>query len=295
MKTRASDHVFNWIIYIITGIFSLMCIYPIYYVFIYSISDPMQAMTGVTFYPKGFSLEGYKAVFQLDAIASSAVISVARTLIGTVGTVLCCALFAYILHQPDLPFRKFISKMMVITMYVGGGLIPTFLVMKSLGLNNTFWVYIIPGLVGAYNVILIRTFMESTPASLEESAKIDGAGYLTIFFKIIIPISVPILATIAIFSAVGQWNSWFDCMLYISDSDLYPLQYVLYQYLNEAETLTKQLQQGGNLNAIQQQTQLTPMSIKMAITMVVIIPILLVYPFMQRFFVKGIMVGAIKG
>lgn len=294
MKTKASDHVFNWVIYIITAAFSIMCIYPIYYVFIYSISDPTLAMTGITFWPKGFSLDGYKAVFALDAIVTATIVSVARTILGTVGTVLCCALFAYILNQKTLPFRKVITKMMVITMYVGGGLIPTFLVMKALGLNNTFWIYIIPGLLGAYNVILIRTFMENTPASLEESAKIDGAGYLTIFFKIIIPISVPILATIAIFSAVGHWGSWFDCMLYISNTKLYTLQYVLYQYLNEAETLTKQLQQGVNLGSIQTVT-LTPMTIKMAITMVVITPILLVYPFMQRFFVKGIMIGAIKG
>lgn len=215
-------------------------------------------------------------------------------MIGTALTVFCCALFAYILHQENLPFRKAISKFMVITMYVGGGLIPTFLVMKALGLNNTFWIYIIPGMLSAYNVILIRTFMESVPPALEESAKIDGAGYLTIFFKIIIPTSIPILATIAVFSAVGHWSSWFDSMLYITDSNLYTLQYILYQYLNEAEALTKQLQQGVNLNSISS-VQITPMSIKMAITMVVIVPILLVYPYMQRYFVKGIMIGAIKG
>jgi len=294
MKKSVSDHVFNWVNYILTGIFSILCIYPIYYVFIYSISDPQLAQTGITFLPKGLSLAGYQAVFNLSAISSAAVISVLRTLAGTTTHVFCCALFAFILHQQNLPFRKAITKMMAITMYVGGGLIPTFLVMKSLGLNNTFWIYIIPGLVSAYDVILIRTFMENVPAALEESAKIDGAGYITIFLRIMMPVSVPILATIAIFSAVGHWSSWFDCMLYISNAKLYPLQYVLYQYLNEAETLTKQLQQGGNLNAVHA-VQLTPMSIKMAVTMVVILPILLVYPFMQRYFVKGIMVGAIKG
>lgn len=294
MKQSLSDRLVNWVVYLLTGIFTLLCVYPIYYVFIYSISDPQLAQAGVTFWPKGFSLEGYRAVFSLDAILRSTFVSVLRTVIGTTLTVFCCALFAYILHQENRPFRKAISKFMAITMYVGGGLIPTFLVMKALGLNNTFWIYIIPGMLSAYNVILIRTFMESVPPALEESAKIDGAGYLTIFFKIIIPTSIPILATIAVFSAVGHWSSWFDSMLYITDSNLYTLQYILYQYLNEAEALTKQLQQGVNLNSITS-VQITPMSIKMAITMVVIVPILLVYPYMQRYFVKGIMIGAIKG
>lgn len=294
MTRKLIDRLANVIVYILTGVFSLLCIYPIYYVFIYSISDPQKAMTGITFWPKGFSLDGYRAILSLDAILSASLVSVARTVIGTIITVLCCSMFAYILTQKTLPFRRFITKFMVITMYVGGGLIPTFLVMKGLGLNNSFWIYIIPGALGAYNIILIRTFMENVPASLEESAKIDGASYITIFFRIIIPVSIPILATIAIFSAVGHWSSWFDSMLYITNPKLYTLQYVLYQYLNEAETLTKQLQQGANLNAIKA-SEITPMSIKMAITMVVITPILLVYPYMQRFFVKGIMIGAIKG
>lgn len=294
-KTTAGDRIFNIAVYILTGLFSLLCIYPIYYVLIYSISDPLMAQKGVTLYPRGFSMIGYQSIFQLSAIMGAFGVSILRTVVGTVATVAACGFFAYLMTQENMPFRKFIYRMMVITMYVGGGLIPTYLLMKEIRLINTFWVYIIPSMFGAYNVILIKTYLESISRSLQESAEIDGAGHLIIFFRIIVPVAMPILATIAVFSAVGHWGSWFDSMLYVSNPKLYCVQYLLYQYLNEASALTKQLQQGNmNLNAVAMQ-QLTPESVKMAITMIVIIPILCVYPFMQRYFVKGLMIGAVKG
>lgn len=294
-KRSLKDNIINGTIVIIMLAFAILCIYPIYYVFIYSISDPKLAQSGITFYPKGFSLSSYQAVFQLDAILSAFVVSILRTVTGTCLTVICCGFFGFLMTQEKMPYRKFIYRYMVITMYIGGGLIPTYILMKNLHLNNTFWIYIIPSALGAYNVILIKTFIENIPKSLEESAGIDGAGVITIFVKIITPISIPILATIAVFSAIGQWSSWFDNMLYVTDTKLYTLQYVLYRYLKEAEALTKQLQQSSsNLNAVTKQS-LTPEAVKMAVTMVVITPILFVYPYMQKYFVKGIMIGAIKG
>ena len=294
-RRTKKDICFNAVIYITTGIFSLMCLYPIYYVLIYSISDPLSAQMGMTVLPRGFSLASYHSILRLGSIINAFLVSVLRTVIGTVATVLVCGFFAFLMTQEDMPFRKLIYRFTTVTMYVSGGLIPTYLLMKEIRLINTFWVYIIPGMLSAYNVILIKTYLESIPHSLQESAEIDGAGHICIFFRIIIHVAIPIIATIAVFSAVGHWGSWFDSMLYISKPDLYCVQYLLYQYLNEATTLTKQLQQsGGNLNAMSVQT-LTPESIKMAITMVVVLPILCVYPFMQRYFVKGLVIGAVKG
>jgi putative aldouronate transport system permease protein len=294
-NSRPIDFVVDLLMYLILGAFSLLCVFPIYYVFIYSISDPVLAGTGITFLPKGFSMSSYAAIFKLDSLSTAFIVSIARTILGTMLTVVCCGFFGYLMTQQDMPARKFIYRFTVITMYVGGGLIPTYLLMKNINMLNTFWIYIIPGALGAYNVILIKTFIENIPKSLEESAMIDGAGYLTIFFKIIFPVSLPILATIAIFSAVGQWSSWFDNMLYVSNPKLYTAQYVLYMYLNEADAMAKQLrEQRTNMNSITN-TQMTPESIKMAITMVVMLPILCVYPYMQKYFIKGIMVGAIKG
>lgn len=295
-KTRPMDYFFNGLIITVMSLFTLVCIFPIYYVFIYSISDPILAQTGITILPKGFSLDAYKAIFTLDSLSTAFFVSVARTLIGAVVTVFCCGFFGYLMTQDEMPCRKLIYRFMVVTMYVGGGLIPTYFLIKNIGLMNNFWVYIIPSALGAYNVILIKTFLESIPKSLEESAQLDGAGYFTIFFRIIVPVSVPILATIAVFSAVGQWSSWFDNMLYVNKPHLNTIQYVLYQYLNEAQALAKQIREsmGQGASNTAQQT-LTPESVKMAITMIVIIPILMVYPYMQRFFIKGIMIGAIKG
>ena len=193
-KDGVINTVANVIMYIILIIFSLMCIYPIYYVFIYSISDPILAQQGITFFPRGFSLEAYKAVFTLDSLSSAFFISVARTIIGSAVTVACCGFFGYLMTQEDMPYSKLIYRFMVITMYVGGGLIPSYLLIKNIGLLNSFWVYIIPGALGAYNVILIKTFLESIPKSLEESAQIDGAGTITIFIKIIVPVAKPIFS-----------------------------------------------------------------------------------------------------
>ena len=183
--------------------------------------------------------------------------------------------------------------MLVICMYVSGGLIPSYLTIKYVGLMNTFWVYIIPWAVNAYNVILVKTFVEQLPASVEESATLDGAGVFTIMFRIILPMSLPILATIAVYSSVAQWNSWFDNHLYTAmDEDLTTLQYMLYNYLNQAERLSQLLSEGQNINSEQ---MLTPKGVRMTVTMITVVPVICIYPFLQRYFVKGIMIGAVKG
>jgi multiple sugar transport system permease protein/putative aldouronate transport system permease protein len=242
----------------------------------------------------GFTFDNYKNVFALNGVGHAILVSVARTASGTALTVFCCMFAGYIFSKQDIPGRKFFYRMLVITMYLSAGLIPRFLVYRAYGLLNTFWVFIIPSMISAYNVILIKTYIEQLPASIEESAKIDGAGTLTIFFKIILPMSLPIAATIAIFAAVGQWNSWFDNHIYAyANKNLMTLQYMLYRYLTEAERLLNEIAEQSMIT--ENVIVLTPWNIRMTVTMVTVIPVLLIYPFLQRYFIKGIVVGAVKG
>ena len=195
-----------------------------------------------------------------------------------------------------MPGKKFLYRFLILTMYINGGLISTYIVIKSYGLLNNFWVYVIPMLLSAYNIVLIKTYVEQLPASLEESARLDGAGYVTVFTKIILPLSKPIIATVAVFVAVGHWNSWFDNHIYTRGSDLTTLQYLLYNYLNEAQRLADQIKNTSNMNGVSQMmASISPKGVRMTITVLASLPIFLVYPFMQKYFVKGIMVGAVKG
>ncbi|SFT06786.1 carbohydrate ABC transporter permease [Paenibacillus sp. BC26] len=280
--------------YTILTLFMLLCIYPFYYIFIYSISGSQEAMTGITWFPKGFTLVSYSKVFEFDGILNATFISVSRTVLGTLLTTFLCSLFAYLMTIEQFPMRKFFYRFLVITLYFNAGLIPWYLLMKNLHLNDNFLLYIVPGAINVFYIILIKTYIEQLPKSLEESAKIDGAGYFTIYWKIIMPISTSILATIAVFTAVDQWNNWFDNYILVSDKNLQTLQYELYKYITQASSLSRQsgmeINRGGATAVY-----MTPQTVRMTITMVVTLPILCVYPFMQRYFVKGIMMGAIKG
>ena len=274
--------------------FALLCLYPFYYLLIYSFSDPVEAMKGISFTPRSFTLENYVKVFQIDSIPKAALVSVFRTVAGSTTILLCSSFFAYLVSKTRMYFRKIIYRGTIITMYISGGLIPTFLTINAYGLRNTLLVYFVPMLITPYYVVLIKTFVEQLPVSLEESAMIDGAGIFTCWWKIVFPLSKPISATIIVFSMVGQWNAWFDALIYVTNPELYPLQYLLYKYLQEASTLKKIISQLNPDVSISTVT-LTPETLRMTITAIVTIPILLIYPFMQRYFVKGIMMGAIKG
>ncbi len=293
--SRKAFQVFNYILLI--GI-TLLCIYPFWYVVIYTLSDPMQVSSNPpVLLPSGFSLSNYKQILTLKGFFPAVFVSVARTVIGTVLSVLCCSFVGYLFTKENMPFKKTLYRFMIITMYISGGMIATYITMKNYGLLNSFWVYILPGLISAYNVVLIKTYIESIPAALEESAKLDGAGYLTIFFKIILPLSKPIIATVAVFVAVAQWNSWFDNHIYTRGNEaLTTLQYFLYNYLNEAQRLAEQLRNAtstADMSSLMQ--QISSKGIRMTVTVLAALPIFAVYPFMQKYFVKGIMVGAVKG
>ena len=266
-----------------------------YYLIINSFSDNNAAAAGeVMWWFKGFHLQNYKDVLGLDGLATAAWISVARTVIGTVLTVLASAYLGFMFTQQKMWARSFWYRFVVITMYFNAGLIPMFITMKNLHLTNNFWVYILPAVVQPFNIILVKTYIESIPASLQEAAEVDGAGTLTVFYKIVLPMCTPILATVGIFSAVNQWNSFQDTLIYMTDSKLYSLQYLLYTYINQASALANSVKaNAANVSALA--SAATPTSIRMTVSVIVVLPIMFTYPFFQRFFVKGMMLGAVKG
>lgn len=296
-RLKPGDIIFEVINYLVFGLFTLACIFPFYYLFINTISDNDMVLKGtINFIPRGIHFGNYKALLNVSDLSSAFLVSVARTVLGTSLMVVASALIGYLVTKQEMWGRKFWYRFLVVTMYFNAGIIPVFLNMQMLGLTNSFWVYIIPGIVAPYNIILVKTYIESIPGELEESAAMDGATYMTIFRKIIWPLSKPILATIAIFGAVGHWNSFTDSLIYMQSApNLYTLQHRLYIYLNQASNLKSLMQSGGSVSDAAIQSALSGKIIKYTISMVTVIPILLVYPFLQKYFEGGIMLGAVKG
>ncbi len=296
-RTTPADTVFNVLNYLFFTIFTLSCIFPFYYLFINTVSDNELVRKGmVNFYPKGFNIDNYLALREVGDLGTAFLASLSRTIIGTLLMVLASAFVGYLVTKQEMWHRSFWYRFLVITMYFNAGLIPTYLNMDLLGLTGNYLVYILPGIVAPYNIILVKTYIESIPAELEESAFIDGASYMVVFRKLILPLSKPILATVAIFGAVGHWNSFQDSLLYMQGNEtMFTLQHRLYNYLNTASNLGTLMNQGGTqaMDALEQ--ALNSKVIKYTISMVTIIPIFCVYPFMQRYFEKGIMLGAVKG
>lgn len=297
-KLTATDKTFNVVNYLLFGIFTLICIYPFYYMVINTISaNDISAAGGINFLPKGLHLGNYKALLEIKGLGSAALVSVGKTVIGTVLTVLSSAFLGFMFTQEKMWKRKFWYRFVVITMYFNAGLIPMFLTMKNLHLTNTFWVYVIPTIVQPFNIILVKTYVESLPKALQEAAEIDGAGIFKVFYKVVLPTCTPILATVAIFSAVNQWNSYQDTLIYVTEQKLYSLQYLLYTYINQASSLAAMVKNSGAaaVSAAALATQQTGTSIRMTVSVIVVLPILCIYPMFQRFFVKGIMIGSVKG
>ncbi|MDI4648460.1 carbohydrate ABC transporter permease [Cohnella hashimotonis] len=266
-------------------------LYPFLYVLAYSFSDgTTSASRIITFLPSHPTFENYKAVFSNDLIVNAFGISVARTLSGTLLHLTVTGIAAYAISKDDLYGKKGLMLYFMIPMFVAGGLIPSYILINKLHLMNSFWVYILPGMYSTFHMIIIATFLRGLPDSLEESAKIDGAGDLTIFMKIVIPLSVPVFITIALFVGVAQWNSWFDAFLYMTDTRLHPLQTLLYKIMFEAQA--KDFQQMALMS--QGKSNVTPEAIKMSTLIVSVVPAVCVYPFLQKYFVKGVTMGAVK-
>ena len=269
-------------------VFAFLCVYPLYFIFINSISGADAVVRGVYILPEDFSLEFYKSLLQMPNIPNSIVVSVARTVLGTALTVICSSFLGYMVTQSELPMRKWVYRFVVATMYFNAGLIPWYILMVNLGLKNNFLLYILPSAVGAYYVVLSKTYIESIPASVEESAKIDGAGVLTIYARLILPMSMPIIACLIVFCAVNQWNAWSDNFYLVSDPKLSTLQYQLYMNLaNESSNVTNTTSSSSLLRS----KATTELGLRYALSMLTVLPIILVYPFMQKYFVKGICWG----
>lgn len=295
MKRSLGDKIFDIVNYGLMLLLVIITLYPFLYVLAVSLNDPFDTIKGgITIFPRIFTLDNYKEIFNYPSIGRAVLISTLRTIIGTITGVFSTAIVAYVLSRRDFFARKLITTLFVITMYVGGGLVPEYLLIRGLGLMNNFLVYILPGLINPFNLILIRAYIDTLPLELQESAMIDGANDFIIFLRIILPLSLPVLATVALFVAVGHWNSWFDTYLYCGgNKNLTTLQYELQKILANAAASSTTIDYYSNLDPTRTM-RVTPQSLRMAMTIITTLPIVLVYPFLQKYFIKGMTLGAIK-
>lgn len=276
--------------------FTFLCLYPFVYVAVLSFNDGIDAQRGgIYFWPRIVTMENYVAIFQDKSVLSAYAITLFRVVVGTTTSVLLTAACSYAMQRPMLPFRKAFNWMIVLPLYFSGGLIPYYMVIKTLGLRDNLLVYIIPALFSPFNIILVRTFVKQLHEAMFESAKLDGANEWTIFTRIIFPLLGPVLATISLFIAVGHWNDWFTGTIYMSRKDLWPASTLLLHILQSSEISTYVNPKMFTTGALARKRTVTPEAIKMAMLMVTTLPIVLAYPFLQRYFVKGVMVGSLKG
>ncbi|MEK4564700.1 carbohydrate ABC transporter permease [Alkalihalobacillus sp. FSL R5-0424] len=295
-RLTKGDRIFDFVNYTFLILVFVVTLYPFLNVLAISLNDSTDTVRGgIHIWPREFTLENYKTIFEYDNLVTGLINSILRTVLGTVLGVFSSAMVAFTLSRSDFQGRKFVSIFIVLTLYFSGGLIPGYMLMRELNLINTFWVYILPGMVNAFNIIIVRSFMDGLPYALQESAKMDGASDFTIFWRIVMPLCMPVLATIALFVAVGQWNAWFDTYLYNSSNpSLTTLQYELMKILQNTNMGASDANSFRGVAGEEAAKQVSPESIKMAISMVTIIPILLVYPFLQKYFVQGMTLGAVK-
>ena len=296
-KISISDLIFDIFKWVFLVFFIAATLYPILNTVAVALNDGMDTLQGgIYLLPRQFTLDNFRAVFRRPTLMNAAFISVARTVIATLTQTFLTALLAYILSRKEFIFRVPITLLVILTMYLNAGMIPGYIWNQKLGLLNTFWVYVIPGIISAFNFLVIRTYINGLPDSFVESAKMDGAGHLRIFWSIILPLCKPVLATVALFIAVWQWNSWFDAMLFNGFNDnLSTLQYELMKLLSSV------MSQGANADSMRNAAEagnssmVTPASVRAATTIVTAFPIVCLYPFLQKYFVSGLTIGGVKG
>jgi len=296
MIISRGEKIFQWFNYMFLTILSFLFVYPFWRIVALSFNEGYDASKGgIHFWPRAFTLDNYKTIFARSDIMDAYTITIGRTLIGATLSILLVSLMAYGLSKSRLRGRKTINIMIIITLFFSGGLIPTYLLFKSLELLNSFWVYVVPSLYGASSVFIFRSFFRALPLELEESAHIDGANDLTVYMKIVFPLSLPIFATMGLFSAVGHWNDYMTATLYVTKQDLIPMQSLLMKILD----LNRSGKPGSSFGMIdlvsESKRTVTAQSIKMATLVVVVLPIMCVYPFLQKYFVKGVIIGSLKG
>ena len=289
IKRSAGDRAFDWINYLFLALFSLTILFPFWNLFVQSVSSPDSGVVdALQMWPKKFSAFNYKYVLANKYIWTGYRETLIRTIAGTALSVTLTAMGAYVLSKKKLPNRNFWTTVVLIPMFFSGGMIPSYLWMVNLHLIDNRLVLILPGLISSYNLIIMRNFFMSVPEGLEESAMIDGAGSIRIFFSIVLPISKAVLATVALWVMVGHWNAWFDATIYIRDANKLPLQVVLRRILMEG---TQQMMDMNSTDT----NHVTPDTLKAATTFVCMLPIMCVYPFVQKYFVKGVIIGSLKG
>ena len=299
-RTQIGNIIFNVVNAIVLTLLVVVTVYPFWNTIAISFNDGLDAVAGgIRLWPRKFTWQNYKALFTTNQIFTAFIISVTRTILQAILSVFCTAMLAYALSRKEFVIRKPLTSVLVISMYVSAGLIPSYMLIKNLGLLNSYWVYIIPNLVDVFYFILVRTYINGLPDSFVESARIDGANEFKIFLSIIFPLIVPSVAMICLFVAVGAWNSWFDTYLYASARPkLYSLQYVLMQFLNSSQN---QSNSAADANAMavaaaagSSGAMVTPITLRSSITIIATLPILVVYPFMQRYFIVGMTIGGVK-
>lgn len=291
-SNSVGERIFDVINFVVLIIIAFVSLYPFWQIVAESLNEPLDAMKGgIYFLPRQFSLIAYKTVFENDMLITSFFVSVARTVVGTFVSIIVTSLLAYALSKQFLVGNRFFSLMCLATMFFSGGMIPTYITISKLGLIDNFLVFILPSAVNVWNMIILRTFFENIPSSLEESARLDGAGWYMIFFMIILPLSTSALATVCLFFAVAQWGAWFDAYIYILDAQhLYPMQTILMRIINQNAISGGDIS-GSNVGGV---ITVTADSIKLATIVVSTVPILCVYPFVQKYFVQGILIGSVK-
>ena len=294
-KRSMEDIIMDAVILVLLVIIIFLTLYPFYYALIISFNSGVDASRGgVYFWPRLFTLDNYAQVFQDKAWINAFMISVARTAVGTLCSLIFTGLFAYGLSFQDLMFRKVYMSALLFSMYFSGGLIPFFVLLRGLGLLNTFFVYVVPVLLDTFMTLVMISFFRELPRSLQESAKIDGGNDLVIFFKIILPASMPVIATAALFMGVAQWNNWFDATFFVQNKDLKPLAFLLKEIINKAQITSMQGEASAQALSMRSMSSYTPASLQMASMIVAITPIIFIYPFAQKYFVKGVLLGAVK-
>jgi len=289
-----NDRVMVVCIYLFLIILSFSALYPFWNTLVVSLNEGTDtSLGGITFWPREFTFANYEIVFGDKAIGNAFFVSVSRTIVGTITAIFMTSLLAYGMSKSHLIGRGYYTFFFIFTMYFGGGLIPTFLLIRSLGLMDNFLVFIIPGMISVWNMIVFRTFFRSLPVGLEESAQIDGCTNWGVYFRMVLPLSLPVIATLGLFTAIAHWNDWFSPSIYIKNPDLLPIQTILRKLLN-SNVISDQA--GMDSISVEKMSKkaLTSKSLIAATIMVVTVPIMLVYPFVQRFFVKGVMVGSLK-
>lgn len=298
LRRTVEDWILDLVVYVSLIFLCIVTLYPFINTIALSFNNALDSVRGgIYLWPREFTLRNYEKILIGNPLIQTAIfISASRALVGVAVSLFATTCLAYTLSRRDFVFRKVFTPFLVFTMYFSGGLIPSFILMRNLGLLNNFLVYILPSVVSAYNVMVMRSFIEGIPDSLIEAAKIDGASEYRVLFKVVWPLSLPVVATIALFVVVGQWNAWFDTMLYCSSNQkLTTLQYELQKLLTSAQSFTSADADAAQAINDPNRVPVTPTSIRTAMTVIAVTPILVSYPFLQRYFVQGLTLGGVKG